>query len=42
MKHPDFDLLGRKALLKCDMEYEVIIINKAETPVERLKKEKEA
>jgi hypothetical protein len=38
IKHPAFALPGRKALLKSDMEYEVILIDAAETPIERPKK----
>ena len=38
IKHPDFALPGRKALLKSDMEYEVILIDASETPIERPKK----
>ena len=40
IKHPDFALPGRKALLKSDMEYEVILIDATETPIERPKKNK--
>jgi len=40
IKHPDFELPGRKALLKNDMEYEVILIDATETPIERPKKNK--
>ena len=40
IKHPDFALPGRKALLKNDMEYEVILIDATETPIERPKKNK--
>lgn len=40
IKHPDFSLPGRKALLKNDMEYEVILIDATETPIERPKKTK--
>lgn len=40
IKHPDFSLPGRKALLKSDMEYEVILIDATETPIERPKKDK--
>jgi transposase len=39
IKHPDFALPGRKALLKGDMEYEVVLIDATETPIERPKKE---
>lgn len=38
IKHPDFALPGRKALLKSDMEYEVILVDASETPIERPKK----
>jgi hypothetical protein len=40
IKHPDFALPGRKALLKSDMEYDVVLIDATETPVERPKKNK--
>lgn len=40
VKHPDFALPGRKELLKSDMEYEVLVIDATETPVERPKKSK--
>ena len=40
IKHPDFSLPGRKALLKSDMEYEVVLIDATETPIERPKKKK--
>ena len=36
-----FSLPGRKALLKSDMEYEVILIDATESPVERPKKSKD-
>ena len=38
IKHPDFALPGRKALLKSDMEYEVVLIDASETPIGRPKK----
>jgi hypothetical protein len=38
IKHPAFAIPGRKALLKSDMEYDVILIDAAETPIERSKK----
>ena len=38
IKHPDFALPGRKALLKSNQEYEVICIDVAESPIERPKK----
>jgi hypothetical protein len=37
IKHKDFALPGKKALLKNDMEYEVIFIDATETPIERPK-----
>ena len=40
IKHPDFALPGRKALLKSDMEYEVVLIDATETQIERPKKKK--
>jgi Helix-turn-helix of DDE superfamily endonuclease len=40
VKHPDFALPGRKALLKSDMEYDIILIDATETPIERPKKGK--
>jgi hypothetical protein len=40
IKHPDFALPGRKALLKSDVEYELILIDATETPIERPKKNK--
>jgi len=38
IKDPVFALPGRKALLKSDMEYEVLLIDASETPIERPKK----
>lgn len=38
VKHPDFSLPGRKALVKSDMEFEVILIDATETPIQRPKK----
>lgn len=38
IKHPDFALPGRKALLRSDMEYEVVFVDASETPIERPKK----
>ena len=35
-----FSLPGRKALLKTDMEYEVILVDATESPIERPKKSK--
>jgi Helix-turn-helix of DDE superfamily endonuclease len=40
IKHPDFALPGRKALLKSDMEHDVVLIDATETPIERPKKSK--
>jgi len=40
IKHPLFALPGRKELLKSDMEYEIILIDATETPIERPKKNK--
>ena len=37
---PNFALPGRKALLKSDVEYDVILIDATETPIERQKKDK--
>jgi len=38
IKHPDFALPGRKALLKSDMAYEVVLIDASESSIERPKK----
>ena len=38
IKSGTFSLPGKKALLKSDMEYEVILIDASETPIERPKK----
>ena len=38
IKHPDFALPGRKALLKTDIEYDVVLVDASETPIERPKK----
>lgn len=38
VKSKEFSLPGRKALLKSDMEYEVLLIDAAESPCERPKK----
>lgn len=40
IKHPDFALPGRKALLKSEMDYEIILVDATETPIERPKKNK--
>lgn len=42
VKHPDFALPGRKALLKSDMEYGLVLIDATESPIERPKKDKNA
>jgi Helix-turn-helix of DDE superfamily endonuclease len=38
IKHQDFALPGRKALVKSEMEYDVVLIDATETPIERPKK----
>lgn len=40
IKHPDFALPGKKALAKSDIEYEVVLVDVTETPIERPKKNK--
>ena len=40
IKDGTFSLPGRKALLKSDIEYEVVLIDATETPIERPKKNK--
>jgi hypothetical protein len=40
IKHPDFSLPGRKVLLKKNTEYQVVLIDATETPIERPKKSK--
>lgn len=40
IKHPDFSLPGRRALLKSDVNYQVVLIDASETPIERPKKSK--
>jgi hypothetical protein len=40
VKDGKFSLPGRKALLKSDVEYEVVLIDATETPIERPKKNK--
>jgi len=37
VKDSAFSLPGRKALLKSDMEYEVVVVDTTETPIERPK-----
>ena len=41
IKDGTFSLPGRKALLKSDVEYEVILVDATETPIERPPKNKE-
>jgi len=40
IKNGQFSLPGRKALLKSDVEYEVVLIDATESPIERPKKNK--
>jgi len=40
IKDGTFSLPGRKALLKSDMEYEMILVDATESPIERPKKSK--
>ena len=40
IKHPDFALPGGKELVKSDAEYEILVVDATETPVERHKKSK--
>ncbi|SPM44807.1 IS5 family transposase ISOt6 [Orientia tsutsugamushi] len=40
VKHLNFALTGRKAIMKSDMNYEVVLIDATETPIERPKKQK--
>ncbi|KJW07487.1 DDE superendonuclease family protein [Orientia tsutsugamushi str. UT144] len=40
VKHPNFALPGRKALMKSDMNYEVVLIDATESSIERPKKNK--
>ncbi|KJV71647.1 DDE superendonuclease family protein, partial [Orientia tsutsugamushi str. TA763] len=40
VKHSNFALLGRKAIMKSDMNYEVVLIDATESPIERPKKTK--
>jgi Helix-turn-helix of DDE superfamily endonuclease len=40
IKSGEFSLPGRKALLKSDIEYDVILIDATESPIERPKKNK--
>lgn len=38
IKHPDFALPGRKALLRSNVKYDVVLVDATETPIERPKK----
>ncbi len=38
IKHPDCALPGRKALLKSDMDYDILFIDATQMPIERPKK----
>ena len=40
IKHPDFALPGRKSLLKSERDYEIVLIDATESPIERPKKSK--
>lgn len=40
IKHPDFSLPSRKALSKSDIEYETILIDTTESPIQRPKNDK--
>ncbi|SPR09067.1 IS5 family transposase ISOt6 [Orientia tsutsugamushi] len=40
VKHPNFALPGRKAIMKSDTNYEVVLIDATESPIERPKKNK--
>ncbi|KJW04484.1 DDE superendonuclease family protein [Orientia tsutsugamushi str. Sido] len=40
VKHANFALPGRKALMKSDTNYEVVLIDATESPIERHKKNK--
>jgi len=40
IKDGKFSLPGRKALLKSDVEYEIVLIDATESPIERPKKNK--
>lgn len=40
IKHPDFSLPSREALSKSDIEYETILIDTTESPIQRPKKDK--
>ena len=38
IKHPDFALPGKKSLVKSGMEYELVLIDATESPIERPQK----
>ncbi|KJV87339.1 DDE superendonuclease family protein [Orientia tsutsugamushi str. UT76] len=40
VKHQNFALPGRKAIMKSDMNYEVVLIDATESSIERPKKNK--
>ncbi len=40
IKHSNFALPGKKALLKSDVEYEIVLIDATESPIQRPKKDK--
>ena len=40
IKSGEFSLPGKKSLLKSDMNYEIVLIDATETPIERPKKDK--
>jgi hypothetical protein len=40
IEHPDLSLPGRKVLLKSDLNYDVVLIDATQTPIERPKKSK--
>ncbi|SPR08943.1 IS5 family transposase ISOt6 [Orientia tsutsugamushi] len=40
VKHPNFALPGRKALMNSDTNYEVVLIDTTESPIEKPKKTK--
>ena len=40
IKHPDFALPSRKVLLKSDIDYEIVLVDAAESPIEGPQKSK--
>ena len=40
IKSGHFNLPGRKSLLKCDVSYEVVLVDATESPIQRPKKSK--